>query len=487
MPQSEDANSNMASSPLSRRNFLRAGTAATSLALAPTFFVRSNQEEAKSRPGNGRAKNVIFLVSDGMSVGTLSMADQLLRRRDGRRSNWLRLIDEAAERGIRSCKMDMASANSLVTDSAAAASAWGCGHRVNNGSVNMGADGRAFRPVLEAFAAAGKSTGLVTTTSLTHATPAGFGANVPRRGMEEEIAVQYLERRYDLLLGGGERFFAATSRSDGRSIFTAASDAGYNVVRDRSALQSHETGDRRLLGVFSSGHLPYSLDRGSSVENQIAVPTLSEMTDIAVRRLSRNRNGFIVMIEGGRVDHAAHSNDVGGLLYDQIAFDDAVGVATAFAENRDDTLVIITTDHGNANPGLNGVSGVNQMFDRILEFRQTNSWINSGLGRLSSTGAIRDRIHEATGIGIERREARILQDSLRGFHRATYRVMSRPNQVLGQILANYVGVNFVGGQHTSDYVELLAFGPGSESLSGFARNTDLFNLMTVSGGVRVEA
>jgi alkaline phosphatase len=471
-------------SAVSRRRFLKLGAATSPVVLAPSLFVGAPGMKAAERPRTGRARNVIFLVSDGMSVGTLSMADQLLMRRDGRRSNWMRLVDEAAERGIRHCKMDMASANSIVTDSAAAASSWGCGHRLNNGSVNVGPRGEEHRTILEYFQDSGRSTGLVTTTSLTHATPAGFGANVPQRGMEARIAEQYLERRYDVLLGGGDRHLSATHRQDGRSMYAGFSDAGYHVVRDRTAMLNLVNGNRRLLGIFAHGHLPYSLDHQTDSELRDNVPTLAEMTDAALKRLARNEQGFILQVEGGRVDHAAHANDVGGLLYDQIAFDDAIGVAMAFAENRDDTLVIITTDHGNANPGLNGVSGANEMFDAIQNFRHTNNWILSRLNSESSTGRIRERVEAATGLQIRASDARVIQESLRGEYQAVYRIMSRPGQVMGQVLANYVAVNFVGGQHTSDYVDLLAWGPGSDTLSGFVRNTDLFDVMMASAGIK---
>lgn len=196
-----------------------------------------------------------------------------------------------------------------------------------------------------------------------------------------------------------------------------------------------------------------------------------------------------MQVEGGRVDHAAHSNDVGGLIFDQIAFDDAVGVAAEFAAENPDTLVIVTTDHGNANPGLNGQgSGYNDSnvhFDRIQEFKHTNNWILAGLSEKSTTSRIRERVEEATGIQITGKEAAALQDSYRGTYQAVYSMMNGPSAVMGQILANYTSVNWVGSAHTADYVELAAFGPGSEAIGAFTKNTELFDLMTHAAGVMV--
>jgi alkaline phosphatase len=133
------------------------------------------------------------MVSDGMSTGTLNMADMFLQRKEGRRSHWLKLYDEQK---ITRALMDTASASSMVTDSAAGSSSWGGGVRVPNGSLNVNADGSFNKPILQKFKAAGKSVGCVTTVPITHATPAGFCVNNNKRGDMDEIAEQYLSLRF---------------------------------------------------------------------------------------------------------------------------------------------------------------------------------------------------------------------------------------------------------------------------------------------------
>ncbi len=472
---------------IARRTFLRTGAASAALLGSGVWTTDALRASAVAKRAMGDARNVIFLVSDGMSSGTLTLADLMVSRRDGRSSHWMKLYErEDICRGL----MDMASRNSVVTGSAAASSSWGCGHRVNNGRVNWGENDEEYTPILKYFRDAGKGTGLVTTTTITHATPAGFGANVPQRGMQETIAEQYLERRYDVLLGGGNLFYHKDLRSDGHDLYTDYKNADYHVVRKKGDLFNVPADDKRMLGVFYDGHVPYTLDHINTKEYRENIPTLAEMTQIALNRLSRNRNGFIMQIEGGRVDHAAHSNDVGGLIFDQIAFDDAIGVVVEFAEENPDTLVIVTTDHGNANPGLNGQgSGYNDSnvhFDRIQEFKHTNNWVLAGLSEESTINQIRERIEEATGIHITGKQAVALQDSYRGVYEAVYSMMNRPSQVLGQIMANYTSVNWVGSAHTADYVELAAFGPGSEAIGAFTKNTELFDVMTEAAGVEVE-
>ena len=465
----------------SRRDFLKVGALSGVMMGSGSLLKSCSSGNGRAHPGD--ARNIIFMVSDGMSTGTLTAADHMLRRQYGRTSNWISLYEQKlVSRGL----MDMTSGSSIVTDSAAAACSWGCGHRLVNGRVNMTEDEQALKPILRIFKDAGKATGLATTTTITHATPAGFSANVMVRGQEATIAEQYLDREYDVLLGGGNRFFDPEHREDNRDLYGEFAQKGYKIVRKKNDLMPFD-GDDKLLGIFYDGHVPYTLDHINTEEYSRNIPTLAEMTEKAINRLSRNPNGFILQVEGGRVDHAAHSNDAAGLIYDQIAFDDAIGKVLAFAANRNDTLVIITTDHGNANPGLSGVgSGYGESeprFDRISEFRHTNNWVLSQLDENSTTGQIRDRVEYATKIEIRRDEAEILRKAIAGEYENLHRMMSRPNAVTGQILANYLAFNWIGTSHTSDYVELAALGPGSDRIGPFTRNTDLFHLMVEMAGV----
>jgi alkaline phosphatase len=482
--KSNGRNARQSTSGFSRRDFLKTG-ALSGLFLGTGGLMGCANGNNSQRGYHGRAKNVIFLVSDGMSAGTLSMADSMLRRRDGRPSNWIRLYEEGrVSRGL----MDMASANSIVTDSAAAASSWGCGARIVNGAVNMGPDGEEFPVILPIFRDAGKATGLVTTTRITHATPAGFSVNSPERGLEDEIAIKQVNGGFDVLYGGGNSHFDPEWRRDGFDLYADAAGKGYSIFRTKQEMTAWD-GSGQAIGIFADSHLPYTVDHLNTPELMQNVPSLAELTRAAINRLSRNPNGFILQIEGGRVDHAAHGNDVAGLIFDQIAFDDAIGAVLEFTANRDDTLVIITTDHGNANPGLNGEgSGYNDSninFDKLQHFRHSNDWILSGLNRDSSINEIRARFEEATGLEMDRRHAEILRQSYRDEYESIYTMMRRPWAVLGQILANHTSVNFVGTAHTSDYVELAAYGPGSEAIGAFTRNTDLFGLMTRAAGVEI--
>jgi alkaline phosphatase len=314
--------------------------------------------------------------------------------------------------------------------------------------------------------------------------------------MEDEIAVQYYEREYDLLLGGGEDQFSPDSRNDGRDLFSEFEQKGYTVVKSKAELQRASL-DGKILGTFFGSHLPYSVDHRTLPELQERVPTLSELTDAALQRLDQHQNGFILQIEGGRVDHAAHGNCPSGLIYDQIAFDNAIKTVMDFTEGREDTLVILTTDHGNANPGLgafgSGYRNSPLMLDTIKEYKHSFEWIQGELGiHWSDTSVpdhvtvnrVRELIEYASNTRIAEDEAIMAYKSLTGEFRAPFRNRSGMAGVFSGILANYNGIYFITTTHTSDYVEIAAWGPGSDRIPTFVRNTDLFDLMVDMAAVR---
>ena len=474
-----------------RRAFLKR-TALSSAALSMGLWGGDGATASASvRPRadvRGDARNIIFLVVDGMSQGTLTMTDQLLQRHHDRTSHWVDLYRNQAYDA--KAFMDMTPLNSLVTGSAAAASSWGCGHRINNTMLNMDPDENPYRTICQIVRDAGKATGLVSTARITHATPAGFGINMPQRWMEDDIAAQYLERGYDLLMGGGARHFTAEGRDDNQDLTAAFADAGYRVLRSRSDLGDVASAEK-ALGLFYDSHLPYELDRRRIDRLQRSVPSLAEMTDAALNRLNQHEEGFLLQVEGGRVDHGAHSNDTAGLLYDQVAFDDTIATVLDFVADRDDTLLVVTTDHGNANPGLNAIGDRYEdspaMFDRIANFRRSNEWIFRELDEDSAVDEIQERIAFACNLDISTEQASTLKQAMQGDFEAVYQPRSSPSAVLSAIQANYTAVNWTGSMHTSDYVPLVAMGPGSDTIGSFVRNTDLFDLMVDVTGVRAHA
>jgi alkaline phosphatase len=225
------------------------------------------------------------------------------------------------------------SADSAVTDSAAAATAIATGFKVDNGVVSMAipGDGSELETLLEYFKTPGKSTGLVTTTYITHATPACFGAHEPSRSNYPAIADDYLNQtRPNVILGGGANGMSPSS----------AQAAGYIVVTDTAEMLALNTETVDMVsGQFGSSALPYELDGLGSL------PHLSEMTEIALEILDNDPDGFFLMVEGGLIDWACHANDLPRTISETIEFDNTVQEVLDWAQGRTDTLIIVTADH----------------------------------------------------------------------------------------------------------------------------------------------
>lgn len=456
----------MSSKPTtSRRDFLRASLLTSAVFGAEPALSQTGTRKAAEN--KGRAKNVIFMVSDGMNVGALSLAKLYRSMVEEKQSHWLQLYrDRAVVRGL----AETYSANSIVTDSAAAASAWGAGERVNNGAINVTPDGKRLKPLHPKLREHGIRTGLVTTATITHATPAGFVANVDSRGEEKEIAQQYLDRRVDVLLGGGRKFFDA----DLQGKYTAA---GYELVQNREALRKlGHASFKPLLGLFANGYHAFEIDRKNVPALGAALPSLEEMTRAALARLRHAQDGFFLMVEGARIDHAGHANDAAASIHDQLAFDDAVGAVLEFIAQNPETLLIITTDHGCGGIQMNGVSAAaNQGFGpglynattpsflRLKEFNRSLEWMSqNGVNGLSGP-KLGEALKQYTGLTFKEDQVKALQG------------LKLP--ATSDVMKQSTGVGWTSANHTSELVEFCALGPGSQLFSPYLINSGVHSLL----------
>ena len=294
-----------------------AGCAATPSAATP------------SAPAAPAPRNLILMIADGFGPASATLAREVAGRPLALDAHLVGAISTFA-------------ADTLVTDSAASATALASGVKTNNGMVGELPDGTAVRTVLEEAEAHGLATGLVTTSRLSHATPACFAAHVPSRGMEQEIAAQMLAQGIEVLLGGGRATFLPRGdgglRGDGRDLLAEAGAAGYQVVVDPAGLAA--AGPGRVLGLFNDSHMEFEIDRDAQAE-----PSLAAMTARALELLADDPDGFLLVVEGARIDHAAHANDAVSHLSDILAYDAAFAVAAAFAAESGDTLLVSTADH----------------------------------------------------------------------------------------------------------------------------------------------
>jgi len=459
---------------MNRRRFLKGSTLLSGLAVMSPTVIFSNDLESISKKSK-KAKNIIFLISDGMSTGTLQMANLYSQNILNKNGNWMNLY---AENKVARALMDTASASSAVTDSAAASSSFGGGYRVKNGVLNVGPNGEKYLPIWQKFKNAGKKAGCVTTVTITHATPAGFCVNSDSRNAENEIAETYAQLGLDVLMGGGDEFFNPEKRKDKKDVYKIYQEKGYQILKDKSGLENLKK-DTKTLGVFSTGALPYSIDRANIPELQ-HTPTLAEMSKAAIDQMKDHKDGFVLLIEGGKVDWAAHANDIAALIHDQLAFDEAVKTAIDFAENDKETLVIITTDHGNANPGLIYGAEATQKFNSIADYKYTNEYILNSIHSDFNLQQIKDWIFKTNKISLSDQEAQHLLDFYSGLEKledGLYNYKKLPFKAYSEIQKKHNNVGWISMDHSGDYVELAAFGPGCELLKPFVKNTDMHYLM----------
>ena len=484
-----------------RRDFIKMSGLAGAAALVPGAPAVASVKAAAS----GKAKNVIFLVVDGMCNGTLGLAHHWKLRHAGEAPHWIQLFERP---DLHRSLQDTASASSPVTDSAAAASAWGSGQRIMNGAINVDPDGKPLKPILSYAKAAGKKTGLVSTCRITHATPAGFTVSVPQRGMENAIARQYLEREVDLLLGGGARHFIQQQK-DGSVVDLLAQfkAKGYQISRNRTELLQAKK-SQRLLGLFSESHMPYAIDRKND-RALSSIPDLPEMFQTALTHLDDSRDGFFLQVEGGRVDHAGHANDAGAILHEYLEFDRCIPIALDYIEAHPETLLIVTTDHGTGGCQLDGqgksYNGTGLALERIDQITHSFEWLQK---TFTKTGRFDPAVFaSATGIQPPREQTASMQKALDGGVQYTdpqptseqtammqkaldsgVKYLSNTiHEAFGQELNEITSVGWSSRKHTAECCDLLAFGPGSQPIPPFIHNNELFGHMLAAMGLEASA
>jgi alkaline phosphatase len=333
---------------------------ALAFALAISLAAASSADAAQ-----GQFKNIIVLVPDGCGSPHTTVA------------RWYKgaplALDQMYLAGVRTYGAD-----SIITDSAPAATAFACGYKSSDKFVGVLPDAvtipgvpaatedtraRPIASVLEGARIHGMATGIVATSQVQHATPAAFTAHSTNRGDYNDIAEQQVYQGLDVVLGGGKQYLLPQAlggtRTDGENLVEAIQARGYTFVETRDEMMAAR--GTRLWGAFAADDMAYDWDRHLTSPSQ---PSLAEMTRKAIDVLSENPLGFFLMVEGSKVDWANHANDPAGMLSDLLAFDDAVKVALDFAREHGDTLVLAFADHDTGGMSL-GSSGTNSTYSKL--------------------------------------------------------------------------------------------------------------------------
>jgi len=269
---------------------------------------------------NKKPKNIILLVGDGMGLSEISSSLYF----NDKPSNFLR---------FKTVGLSMTSSSKeLITDSAAGATAFASGIKTYNGAIGVDIDMKPAETIVEHISKTDVATGLVVTSSVVHATPASFYAHQESRRMYEEIAVDLVHSKIEFFAGGGLQFFR--DRTDGQDLIQQLKDRNYEVHTD--ALPQKISEKKQAILLAPDGMPKMSENRGNFLTNA---------TMLAIGQLSKNKEGFFLLVEGSQIDWGGHDNDAEFLINEMIDFDKTIGAVLDFAKNNGETLVIVTADH----------------------------------------------------------------------------------------------------------------------------------------------
>lgn len=271
---------------------------------------------------SGKAKNVILIIGDGMGLSHLYGAITVYAG------------DMNVERVKNIGIVKTYSYDNYITDSAASGTAMATGKKTRNGMLGLSPDSLRLKNLTEIAHRNNLSAGVVSTSAVTHATPASFVSHNISRNNYEEIALDFLKTQPDVFIGGGKNNFS--KREDGKDLIQELKDQGYDVVLSLEELLE-VNGSKKLAGLLADGHMPTIADgRG----DMLAYAALK-----AIQTLQQNPKGFFLMIEGSQIDWAAHDHNTKYILEETIDLDRTLGVVLDYAENAGETLVLMTADH----------------------------------------------------------------------------------------------------------------------------------------------
>ncbi|KAI1477867.1 alkaline phosphatase-like protein [Daldinia eschscholtzii] len=477
---------------------------ATAGVLVLAIWVSHQQQTSFEKPAGKR--NLIFMVSDGMGPASLSLTRSFRQYTEGLEYGNTLTLDKHFWGSSRT-----RSSSSLVTDSAAGATAFSCGMKSYNGAISMLPDSTPCGTVLEAAKRAGYKTGLVVTTDITDATPACFASHVDVRQQNDDIAVQEvgngpLGRVVDLMFGGGRCHFLPNGTDGGCRednidvVEMAKKDYGWNYINDRAGFDEFWEGKKEvplpILGLFAPTDIPFELDRRNM--NDI-YPSLSEMAKTALRALEKatedSDQGFFLMIEGSRIDHAGHGNDPAAQVREVLEYDKTFKAVLDFLdESKTPGVLVATSDHETG--GLSVARQVNVDYPQYL-------WYPAVLANASSSSEylahrLQGHLAQTSDHSVAKLKKYINEELVKpglGIHDASDEELTTlalsPEQAqysFAHMISIRAQIGWSTHGHSAVDVNIYSSGgPGTEAIRGNVENTDVGKYLREYLNVDVDA
>jgi len=439
-----------------------------------------NKDDAKQL--NPNIKNIILMIPDGMSVDGLALARwyKAYDAETGTFDTSVSLaLDELASGLIRNWWQAGDKIGGIV-DSAPAGTAMASGIKTNDKFVGVTDQSVPVATILEAANLIGKSTGLVATSNIQHATPATFSSHYNARSRFGIIGEQQAHNNMDVVMGGGSQHLIYNDRD----VIEAIKNMDYQYITTKGEMDAITTG--KVWAMFAPDAMAYDFDRAENAPDE---PSLAEMTAKAIELLSQNDEGFFLMVEGSKIDWTAHANDPIGLISDILAYDAAVAVALDFAKERQDTMILSMTDHGTGGFTI----GNRDTQDSSAALPYDSSALVNYIAPLAGA--------KLTGEGIaakfdeKRSNIREVMSEWYGINNLTPREVAliknqeleSMNYTVGLMLSERAYLGWTTHGHTGQEVNLFTYLPGDERITGTLDNTDIALICAGVWGIDLQA
>lgn len=403
-----------------------------------------------------KVKNIILLIGDGMGFSYTTGLRYF--NHDSKKGLMNPTIFDQFFVGTQSTySLDT---ESNITDSAAAGTALSTGYKTYNGALGLNIDKQAVPTVLEYAKFRGKSTGLVGTSQINHATLAAFAAHHESRDLYNDIADDYLDERIngkhkiDVMLGGGTSYFL---RND-RNLVEEFVKNRFGYVTNLQELLVNK--NEKLLGLFAPIELPKQIDRGPTV------PSLAQMTKAALERLQKNPNGFFLLVEGSQIDWAGHDNDIVGAMSEVKDFEAAFKAAVQFALYREDTIVIATADHSTGGMSIDRNDNYKWNPSVIKSITATPHFIATQLHQTKDMTTLKNYMHFT-----------FYDEDLKNIQSTLEMDVDETRQALMNIINHYSSTGWTTKGHTGEDVPIYAFGLNRDMFRGRMENSDIAKIL----------
>lgn len=401
---------------------------------------------------NTGPKNIIMVVGDGMGPA-YTTAYRLFKDNPETAAIEPTVFDNIL---VGRSSTYPAKVSGFVTDSAASATALATGHKSYNGAIGVDVDVKPLETVMEYAKSIGKSTGLVVTSQINHATPASYAAHVKQRKMYDKIANQFFDNRIgekhtvDVMLGGGVSYF----KRDDRDVTKDFENAGYQYIDQYSQLSA--VNNDQLLGLFAPVGLPWALDDSNKHR-------LKAMTEVAIDRLDNNENGFFMLVEGSQVDWAGHANDIAAAMVEMDDLAVTIKYLKEYVKTNPDTLVIITADHSTGGFTI-GANGDYAWKPQVLKGLKASP---EAIAKAQTAKALDvSMLNDKLGFELSKDEVSALTVAHKKSGKALYKAIKK-------VIDIRTNTGWTTSGHTGVDVPVFAFGPSKNALKGQVDNTDI--------------